>query len=369
MTDDSEQTIAWIGLSSVPGVGRVTFRKLVETFGSPRQALDASVEELTGRSGISEKVAREITTFSWREPAQREVERARAAEVSIVTQDDPGYPVALKSAVDGPLLLYIKGSLLPGDDAAVALVGTRTPTHYGTSVALRMADELASAGMTIVSGMARGIDTQAHKGALDAHGRTIAVLGCGIDVPYPPENRGLMERIAASGAVVTENPFGTRPESGYFPARNRIISGLSRGTVIIEAAEDSGSLITADYTLKQGRRLFAVPGNVSSPVSRGTNSLIKQGALLVETAADVLSVLRAGPGGGAPRHIGRALPQMSEQEAGVFASITADPKHIDVIMTESGSSAGILSGLLIGLELKGLVKQLPGKYFVRADMQ
>jgi DNA processing protein len=216
--------------------------------------------------------------------------------------------------------------------------------------------------------MARGIDTQAHKGALAAQGRTIAVFGCGIDTVYPPENKGLMDEIIRSGAVVTENPFGTKPESGYFPARNRIISGLSAGTVIIEAAEDSGSLITADYALKQKRKLFAVPGNISSPVSRGTNSLIKQGALLVETAGDVLQGLDLySKGRKTPAAIDLQLPPLTPEETSVFKTVTNEPKHIDVIMAESSSAPGKLSGLLITLELKGLVKQLPGKYFIRQD--
>ena len=367
MTQDTEQTAAWLGLSSIPGVGRVTFRKLVGKFGSPLQVLSASQDELVGHGGISEKTAQKIASFPWREPAMRELAAASRSNVAIVTENDPEYPQALKSAADAPVLLYIQGRFLPGDAAAVALVGTRTPTYYGLTVTHRMSYELATAGMTVVSGLARGIDTQAHKGALDAGGRTIAVLGSGIDVPYPPENRELMERIASSGAVISENPFGTRPEGGYFPARNRIISGLSRGTVIIEAAEDSGSLITADYTLKQGRMLFAVPGNVSSPVSRGTNSLIKRGAVLVETAADILRTLGTDGAHAAAQDRERALPELTDEEARVLASVTAEPKHVDVLLSESGSLPGRLSGILTGLELKGLVKQLPGKYFVRAE--
>jgi DNA processing protein len=367
MTQDPEQTAAWLGLSGIPGVGRVTFRKLIGKFGSPLEVFAASREELIGRGGVSEKIAQEITSFPWQEPAMRDVAAARRSNVSIITENDAEYPQALKNAADAPVLLYMQGRLVPADDAAIALVGTRTPTHYGLTVTRRMAYELAAAGMTVVSGLARGIDTQAHKGALDAGGRTIAVLGSGIDIPYPPENRELMERIACSGAVISENPFGTRPESGYFPARNRIISGLSRGTVIIEAAEDSGSLITADYTLKQGRMLFAVPGNVSSPVSRGTNNLIKRGAILVETAADILRALGAGDVRGSAQEPGHELPELSDEEARVLASVTAEPKHIDVLLSESERLPGRLNGLLTGLELKGLVKQLPGKYFVRAE--
>jgi DNA processing protein len=263
----------------------------------------------------------------------------------------------------------VKGELRAEDGNAVAIVGTRKPTHYGMTVTRRIAAELSSAGFTIVSGMARGIDTQAHRGALAAGGRTIAVLGCGIDVVYPPENKGLMEEISAAGrgAAVTENPFGTQPESGYFPARNRIISGLSRGTVIIEAAEDSGSLITAKYTLEQGRKLYAVPGNIGSLTSKGTNSLIKQGAILVESVEDILRNLGMQKQVKGPAAPALPLPTLTLEETTVLCCITNEPKHIDIIMNESRATAGKLSGVLINLELKGLAKQLPGKFFVREE--
>jgi DNA processing protein len=371
MAHDAEQILAWIGLSSIPGVGRATFRKLAGRFGSPAGVLSAPESELSGTGGAPPRISRAIAAFPWRESAERELARADAAGVAIITEADPAYPAALRRAADAPLFLYVSGTLLPQDHAAVAVVGTRTPTHYGLTVTHRMAYELAAAGLTVVSGMARGIDTQAHKGALDAGGRTIAVLGCGIDVVYPPENRNLRERIAASGAVVTENPFGTRPESGYFPARNRIISGLAAGTVIVEASTDSGSLITADYALKQGRKLFAVPGNVGSPVSRGTNSLIRQGAVLVESAADVLRGLDSAPPPAAtPDPAGasrRPLPKMTGDEAAVLKAITAEPKHIDALLAECGITAGRLGGILTALELYGAVKQLPGKLFVREE--
>jgi DNA processing protein len=361
-------TLSWIGLNTIPGVGRTTFRKLVSRFGTPEQALSASEEELKKTGGLSDTLVNEVRTYPWREHAEQELAKARDAGVAIVTLDDADYPVQLRNSPDPPLYLYVKGELLPEDAKAVAIVGTRKPTHYGLTMTHRIAYELASAGLTIVSGMARGIDTQAHRGALAAKGRTIAVLGCGIDVAYPPENRGLIDQIGRSGlgAVVAENPFGTKPEAGYFPARNRIISGLAQGTVIIEAAEDSGSLITAEYAVKQGRQLFALPGNIGSPNSRGPNSLIKEGALLVEDADDILKALRLPRTGGkrtspepAPR-----IPLTQEEEA-VFRHITNEPKHIDMIMTESGATAGKISGLLITLELKGLARQLPGKFFVR----
>ncbi len=357
----------WIGLSSIPGVGRITFRKLVNHFGSPEHALSAPLEELKRVDGLSDKLITGITTFPWREHAEQEIAKAADANVAVVTRGDPAYPERLKKIPDPPNYLYVKGALQPEDTNAVALVGTRKPTHYGRTVTHRIAYELASASFTIVSGMARGIDTQAHRGALAAKGRTIAVLGCGIDMAYPPENKDLMEEISAKGAVISENPFGTKPEAGYFPARNRIISGLSRGTVIIEAAEDSGSLITAKNTLEQGRRLFAVPGNIGSVTSRGPNSLIKQGAVLVESTEDILKELGMQTPDKTQTVRYRPLPSLTQEEENVFRCITNEPKHIDIILNECRGTAGKLSGVLINLELKGLAKQLPGKYFVRQE--
>ena len=367
MQNISDPAFTWMGLSSIPGVGRVTFRKLVELFGSPERALSASHEELRNSGMLSDKVVEAITSFPWQEHAKQELEKAAEANSAIVIADNPAYPERLRNTPDRPPYLYVKGELRAEDRNAIAIVGTRKPTHYGLTVTRRLASELSAAGFTIVSGMARGIDTQAHRGALAAKGRTIAVLGCGIDVVYPPENKGLMEEIISTGrgAVVTENPFGTQPESGYFPARNRIISGLSQGTVIIEAAEDSGSLITAKYTLEQGRKLFAVPGNIGSLTSKGTNSLIKQGAVLVEGVEDILRDLGLQKRDTGPASPVRPLPALTPEESTVLCCITNEPKHIDIIMNESRANAGKLSGVLINLELKGLARQLPGKYFVR----
>ena len=367
MQKNIDPVLPWIGLSSIPGVGRATFRRLVKRFGSPERALAASADELLDVEGIGRKVVDAIVSFDWREPAEREIEKASRSDVDIITMNDDAYPGNLRDTPDPPLFLYIKGALKPEDRNAVAVVGTRRPTHYGKTVTHRLAGELAASGFTVISGLARGIDTQAHRGALAARGRTIAVLGCGIDVVYPPENRSLMEEIGGSGAVVTENPFGTQPESGYFPARNRIISGFARGTVIIEASEDSGSLITAQYALDQGRKLFAVPGNIGSPVSRGTNSLIKKGAILIEGTDDVLAGLGAEPAARDRTTAARPLPAMTRDESVVLNCITVEPKHIDVLMSESRMAAGALGGVLVNLELKGLAKQLPGKYFVRGN--
>ncbi len=365
MQNSIEPAVFWLGLSSIAGIGRVTFRKLVAHFGSAERALKAGVEELEKIEGLPDKAIAGITSGAWREYAEQELARARKSGVTIVTAESADFPICLKDTPDPPLFLYVRGTLQQGD--GIAIVGTRKPTLYGMNVTKRMASELAATGLTIVSGMARGIDTQAHRGALAARGRTIAVLGCGIDVAYPPENKGLMQEIARSGAVVTENGFGTQPEAGYFPSRNRIISGLSRGTVIVEAAADSGSLITADYTLQQGRKLFAVPGNIGSPTSRGTNSLIRQGAVLIEGSGDILKELgvektarRRGPENS-------RLPDLNNEEQAAVQCIHDEPKHIDIIMKESGLAAGMLSAVLITLELKGVVAQLPGKYYVRSD--
>ncbi len=369
MHKHSDSALYWLGLGSIPGVGRVTFRKLVDLFGSPERVLSTSHDDLRKIGGLSEKIASAIGSFPWQEHATREIEKAAEANVMITTADDPAYPENLRTMPDAPLYLYVKGTLRSEDRNAIAIVGTRKPTHYGTTVTRRIASELSSAGFTIVSGMARGIDTHAHRGALAARGRTIAVLGCGIDVVYPPENKGLMEEIgqAGHGAVVTENPFGTQPESGYFPSRNRIISGLSLGTVIIEAAEDSGSLITAKYSLEQGRKLYAIPGNIGSLTSKGTNTLIKQGAVLVDSSDDILRDLGTHKQEKGQTVPARPLPSLTQEENTVFCCLTQEPKHIDSIMTESRAHAGKLGGVLINLELKGLAKQLPGKYFVREE--
>jgi DNA processing protein len=227
MTTGDSHALSWIGLSRIPGVGRISFRKLISRFGSPEQVLAADREALRSLEWLPEKAISEITASRWRDYAEREIKKAHDAGVQIITADDDRFPAALKDTPDPPLFLYVRGSLRKED--GIAVVGTRKPTHYGLTITHRIAYDMASTGFSVISGLARGIDTQAHKGALAAKGRTIAVLGCGIDIVYPPENKGLLQQIVKSGAVVTENGFGTKPEPGYFPARNRIISGLSRG--------------------------------------------------------------------------------------------------------------------------------------------
>jgi DNA processing protein len=364
MKKGKDPRLFWIGLSSIPGVGKATFRKLVTQFGSPERALAASANELEAVEGLPRKVVEALLAFPGTTDAEQELEKVSTTGASLITMDDADYPVNLREIPDPPLYLYVIGSLKHQDRNAVAIVGTRKPTYYGKSVTRRLAGELAASGITVVSGMARGIDTEAHRGALQNSGRTIAVLGCGLDTAYPPENGPLMQEIAKTGAVVTEYAFGTKPEPGYFPARNRIISGLARGTVIIEASADSGSLITARYALEQKRRLFAVPGNIGSAVSRGANSLIKQGAALVENTDDILKGLNH-PGRALSERAARSLPTLTPEETAVLRTLTNEPKHIDLLMNENAMSPGAMSGVLITLELKGLARQLPGKFFVR----
>ncbi len=277
----------WIALKWVEGVGNVGFKALLEAFGSPRQVFDAPFSMIKAVPGIGAKAAHQIKDFADWEKVEKEIECAQRAGIGIITSQDPLYPQRLACIYDNPAYLYVKGSLRD-DDINIAFVGSRTASAHGLFTTERLCRELALRGATIVSGMARGIDSAAHRGALAGRGRTIAVLGCGVDIVYPPENEKLCNDITVNGAVISEFPFGAPPNAPNFPARNRIISGLSLGVVVVEAGEKSGSLITARIALEQGREVFAVPGSIDVSGSRGTNRLIKQGAKLIENIDDIL---------------------------------------------------------------------------------
>lgn len=353
--------IYWLALGSIPGIGPHTYKALIERFGSPEEVFNASTDELLAIEGIGRETAKRIGSFrGWRR-VEEELEVIKRKGIGIVTLMDRTYPANLKEIYDPPPYLYIKGELKGEDERAIAIVGSRTPTPYGLGVAYRMAMELASCGFTIVSGMARGIDSEAHRGALKAGGRTIAVLGSGIDVIYPPEGRDLYHGIVESGAVISEFPLSTPPYGRNFPKRNRIISGLSLGVLVVEASLRSGSLITARLALEQGREVFAVPGSITSGRSRGTNLLIKEGAKLVEDVDDVLgevSQWRDRLRGGVMDYT------LTEKERIVYNSLE-EPVHIDMIIKKSGLRAEEVSSLLLGLEAKGLIVQHPGKVFSR----
>ena len=278
----------WIALRLVRGVGNVTYRQLLERFASPREILRASPATLT-EAGISARIAREIAAFDQWQAVEAELEHLAGLNARLVTQTESEYPERLRQIHDPPPFLYIRGRFTPQDDLAIALVGARTASTYGRKMARELAHELAGCGVCVVSGLARGIDSEAHQASLEAGGRTIAVLGSGLDVMYPREHIALAERIAESGAVVSEFSFGSQPEAGNFPYRNRVISGISLGTVVVEATEKSGSLITAQCALDQNREVFAVPGPVTASRSRGPHRLIKDGAKLVESIDDILS--------------------------------------------------------------------------------
>jgi len=357
----------WVALNLLTDIGPVIARRLISAFGEPEVIFNMDIHELMKVEDVGETRARHIINFKDWERVEREIEMIRENGIKVITIKDRGYPDGLKRLNDAPPVLYIKGEIRESDRCAVAIVGSRTPTYYGYQVAERMSRELALKGMTIVSGMARGIDTSSHRGAIMAGGRTIAVLGSGLDVPYPKENKTLMEKIISNGAVVSEFPLGTQPEKGNFPRRNRIISALSLGVIVVEATIDSGALITVGYALEQGKDVFAVPGNITSKKSKGTNDLIKKGARLVENADEVIDELKEQLKGvlrdGGRDMEKRAYP-MTEDEERVFRAIEEEPKHVDDIVRETNLSASKVLSLLSNLEIKGAVREIGGKRFV-----
>jgi len=361
---------AWIALNMVPGVGPLCFQALVEHFGSALRVLSANEAGLRSVPGIGGKIARSILRFPAEVSMEREEALARSLGIRILTGQDVHYPSSLAQIPSRPPVLYLQGELIEEDEVAVAIVGSRRSTEYGRGVAGDLAYDLASCGLTIVSGMALGIDTAVHRGALKASGRTLAVWGSGLDVLYPPQNRDLAERIPQSGALLSEFPLGTAPVPGNFPRRNRIISGISRGVVVVEAHERSGALITANFAVEQGREVFAVPGSVYLQGSRGCHRLIQMGAKLVEDAEDILEELRlqcplpVRPG--ARRGEGSRPPLEGEEEL-LYQMLSDQPLHIDLLIAKSGLPAGRVASLLLSLEIKGYCRQERGKQFQRAS--
>ncbi|MBT0666258.1 DNA-processing protein DprA [Geobacter pelophilus] len=353
----------WFALKSVPLVGNVTFRRLVAHFGSPKMVLESSAATLTASKTVSRAVAQAITSHNYRSFAEKEAAAVEKLGIKLITFQSELYPPLLLEIPDPPPYLYLKGSL-EQCEPAIAIVGSRSATSYGLQAANRLATELAEQGVTVVSGMARGIDTAAHKGALAGGGKSIGVLGCGIDVVYPAENRRLFDEMAESGALVSEFPLGTGPLANNFPRRNRIISGLSVGVLVVEAAARSGSLITAQFALEQGRDVFAIPGSITSGASRGTNSLIKQGAKLVETVSDILEELPSARG--RQQIPFQPKPVLLPGEEAILSTLGEGPAHIDEIARKAGLTVQELSVILLRLELRGIVIQLPGKLFSRS---
>lgn len=362
----------WLALRTIPGLGTRTVHHVVKHFGSPQATYMASLTELES-CGLSAQTAQQIFAQAGLTEAEQEIESAEKANCTLVHFADARYPHRLREIADPPLVLSTKGDLGVLEEPGIAMVGTRRPSAYGSSVAHRLAADLAQRGIVVISGMARGIDSAAHRGALEAHGKTVAVFGCGIDVLYPAENKRLAERIMESGALISEFPLGTSPSPENFPIRNRIISGLALGVVVVEAAEYSGSLITARLALEQDREVFAVPGNITSPQSFGPNMLIKQGAKLVDDWLDVVEELppaiRQQIGGAAtsPATAATLFEQsLDGDQKAVFEALRVDqPLFVDSICDNVGVSQPRVLTALLALEMNGLVRQLPGMNFIR----
>jgi len=354
-------------LSSVPRIGAHKLRALINHFGNPSDVLAAKARELIRVEGISRRLASAITHHDGDDFADDQLRRLNRSGASIVSIWDRDYPELLKKIYDPPAFLYVRGRLQKDDRQAIGLVGTRHPSPYGLRVAESLTRELAELGVVVVSGLARGIDTIVHAAALRSRGRTIAVIGSGLDVIYPPENRPLFQQIAEAGAVISEFPMGAKPDAPNFPKRNRIISGMSLGSVVIESAEDGGAMITASTALDQNREVFAVPGQIGDRRSNGPNVLIRDGrAKLILGVSDILAEL------GGQLKLANTSPPPSQQtisltlfEETIFSCLSTEPIHIDALAERCGTSTSDALVCLLTLEFKGLVRQLPGKYFLK----
>ena len=353
----------WVAFNRVSRVGRARLALLEGHFGTLASAWTASAGQLR-QAGLNAATARHVAETRGGIDPDAELEKVQQAGVRVLTWHDEEYPPRLKEIYDKPPVLFMKGDLIPADERSVALVGTRRPTAYGREAARQLTADLAQSGVTIVSGLARGIDGIVHRTALESGARTIAVLGSGVDVIYPPEHRSLAQQVAESGAVISEHPLGARPDAQNFPRRNRIISGISLGTLVVEAPVTSGALLTARHALEQDREVFAVPGSILSPTSRGSNQLIRDsGAKLVTSADDVLEELNLS----AVEHqleLAAFFPE-DEAQAAVLKYVTFDPIHIDEITRTSALSASTVGGALTMMELRGLVRQVGGMNYVR----
>lgn len=355
MENNTQDTKYWVGFSLIPGIGPVRFGQLLKYFGNLAGAWAAGPAELK-QAGLDSSAIRSITTSRPKISLEEEMEKLDRYGVKVLTGHDPDYPARLKEIYDFPPVLYIQGSLLPQDEWCVAVVGTRRATVYGRQVTEEIVADLVRNKITIASGLARGIDSVAHRSALEAGGRTLAICASGLDIVYPGENAELARRISSQGALLSEYPLGTKPRPDNFPRRNRILSGLCLGVLVVEADETSGAMITAHLALEQNREVFAVPGSVLSPASSGTNKLIQEGAKLVRDYRDILEELNLT----AVAHqieMKELLPS-SETESLLFKKLSAEPLHIDEVCRSSGLPISTVSSTLAMMELKGLVKQV-----------
>ncbi len=353
----------WLGFNLVRGIGPVRMRALLDAFGDVQTAWEAPADALR-RAGLDRRTLANLLKARRQVDLDRVLRRLEAVGAHVLTWDSPDYPVLLRQIPYSPPVLFVLGELTPADEWAIAVVGTRKATVYGREVARRLAGELARHGVTVVSGLARGIDSLAHRAALEAGGRTVAVLGSGVDHIYPPENRKLAREIIEHGAVISDYPLGTRPEASNFPPRNRIISGLSLGVVVVEAGINSGAMITADFAAEQGRDVFAVPGSILSPASAGCNRLLRDGAVVVTEVRDILETLHLQQV--VEQRAARQLLPMTPQENAIWGLLSAEPRHIDEIAREASMPVAVVSSTLVMMELKGLARQVGTLHYVRA---
>lgn len=355
-------TAFWVAFRKIKGIGPVRTQRLLEHFGSLRDAWEADAGLL--RTLLEERVVRQIVSERGTTQPEDELALLRAEKIEVVTLLDDRYPLLLREIPSPPPVLFMKGELHEADRRAIAIVGTRRLSPYGREMARTIARDLASAGVTIVSGLARGVDGVSHQAALDAGGRTIALLGSGVRRIYPPDHRSLSERITAQGALISDFLPDTPPDGTNFPARNRLISGMSLGVVVIEAPDRSGALITVDFAADQGRDVFALPGSVLSGASAGCNRILRDGARLIRDAQDVLDDLRLGE---APRQMSiDASAMLDESSRRVLAILTGEPRHIDDIAAEADLDITTLSPMLMSLELQGLVRNAGAQFYSRS---
>lgn len=377
---DHENLKYWIALKSIDGIGNTLFQPLLDQFSSPAAVFSATHQALLTIPGISKKIADAILAFADWDKIRREMDILEKKRIAVVTCQDEFYPRNLLNIYDRPAFLYVLGRL-DTEDIPIAVVGSRHASTYGKYTTERLSRELAQKGITIASGMARGIDSCAHRGALSVSGRTLAVLGSGLDVIYPPENKNLFSEIIQSGAVISEYPPGTQPQPYHFPARNRIISGMSYGVLVVEAGEKSGSLITARLAMEQGRDVFAIPGTIDSASSRGANNLIKQGAKLIDNVDDILedilpqmerSSIRPSPrkenivsvsAASTPAKDERNTASLNLVEQAILRVMSNKSIHADDIIAATGEAPADVLSALITMELKGFIEQQHGKLF------
>lgn len=353
----------WAAFHRIPGIGRVRYQALLGRFGSLAEAWRAGPTDLR-TAGLEDRIVRAIANERAGIDPDAELERLQENGIRAMTWNDAGYLSLLKETDDPPPVLYVRGDLSPVDEWAVSVVGTRRPTPYGRQVAEEISYQLAANRICLVSGLARGVDAIAHRAALQAGGRTVAVLACGLDIVYPPEHAKLAREIMEHGALISEYPLGTQPRGDYFPRRNRIMSGISLGVLVVEGDVKSGAIITARWAADQNREVFAVPGSIFSPQSRGTNDLIQQGAKLVQSVEDVLEELNLTM---VPHQIEmQELMPATDTEAELLRHITKEPVHIDEVCRHSGLPVATVSSVLAMMELKGLIKQMGPMAFVRA---